>query len=332
MDLNITWFILIGVLLGGYALLDGFDLGAGILQIFSKEEQEKKAVLKSIAPFWDGNEVWLLTGGGAIFAAFPHVYATVFSGFYLAFILLLVGLIFRALSIEFRNEVESDSWKNFWDKIFSLSSFIVALLLGVALGNIYIGIPVDAQMNYTGSFFTLLRPVPVLIGLTGLFMFCMQGATFLAMRTDDPLKTAMAKRIKTSWLLFLIFAVLTTIAIAIVSPGKLGILYSRFFGYVAALFFIVGVVLVPIFLKQEAFFKVFLASSLTIISMFMFVGVTIFPDMVPAFNPANSLTIYNASSSSLTLTVMLIVALIGMPIVLIYTAFIYRVFRKLPAQ
>jgi len=328
MDLNIIWFLLIGVLLVGYAILDGFDLGAGILQLFTKDEKEKKALLESIAPFWDGNEVWLLTGGGAIFAAFPHVYATVFSGFYLALILLLVGLIVRAVSIEFRNQVASDAWKLFWDRAFSISSLVVALLLGVALGNIYIGIPLDGQMNYTGSFFTLLRPVPLFIGLTGLFMIITQGAAYLLLKTDGGLYMSAQGWVRRSWMLFILFAGLTTLLIAVVDSSKIGILFSSGFGWLAVILLLAGIVLLPGFLRKEQNFRVFLASSAIIASMFTIVAVTIFPNMVPAQIAANSLTIYNASSSQLTLTVMLVIALIGMPIVLGYTTFIYRVFRK----
>lgn len=328
MDLNIIWFILIGVLLVGYSVLDGFDLGAGILQLFTRDEAEKKAVLDSIAPFWDGNEVWLLTGGGAIFAAFPHVYATVFSGFYLALMLLLVGLIFRATSIEFRNQVESEVWKKFWDKAFSISSLIVALLLGVALGNIYIGIPLDGQMNYTGSFFTLLRPVPLCIGLTGVFMIVTQGAAYLTLKTDGNLQQSAQGWVRKSWMLFIVFMVLTTLVTAITDSSKIGMLFSSALGWLAVVLLLAAIVLLPLFLKKEQFFKMFLASSVIIASMFLIVGATIFPNMVPAQIPDYSLTIYNASSSQKTLTVMLIIALIGMPIVLAYTTFVYRVFRK----
>lgn len=328
MDLNVIWFLLIGFLLTGYSILDGFDLGAGILQLFAKNEQEKKAILESIEPFWDGNEVWLLTGGGAIFAAFPHVYATVFSGFYLAIILLLVGLIFRAVSIEFRNQVEAESWKNFWDKAFSISSFVVALLLGVALGNIFIGIPLDSQMNYTGSFFTLLRPVPLFIGLTGVFMIITQGAAYLLLKTDGNLYQSARLWVKKSWTIFIVLAALTTIIIAVTDSSKIAALFSGVTGYIAAILFFAGVILLPGFLKREQDFRVFLSSSLIIVSMFLIVAGTIFPNMVPAQITDHSLTIYNASSSQLTLTVMLVIAMIGMPIVLAYTTFIYRVFRK----
>ncbi len=328
MDLNTTWFLLIGVLLVGYSILDGFDLGAGILQFFSKNEEEKQILLKSIAPFWDGNEVWLLTGGGALFAAFPHVYATVFSGFYIALMLLLVALIFRALSIEFRNQVESRSWKRFWDKAFSLASLLIVLLLGVALGNIFTGIPIDNQMNYSGSFFTLLRPLPLLIGLTGVSMLCMQGGTYLLIKTKGSFYQNVQAWVKKSWQFFIGLTVLTTIFTAIFYVSKIWTIFSSVFGYLAALTLIYGVVSIPIYMKMKYNFRAFISSSLVIASMFLMVGAAIFPNMVPALNPTHSLTIYNASSSQKTLFVMLIIALIGMPIVLVYTTYVYRVFRK----
>lgn len=328
MDLNIVWFILIGFLLVGYAILDGFDLGVGILQIFAKKEADKNAMRESIEPFWDGNEVWLLTGGGAIFAAFPHVYATVFSGFYIAMILLLVGLIFRALSIEFRNQVDSQAWKNFWDKAFSISSLVVALLLGVALGNIFIGIPLDGEMNFTGSFFTLLRPVPLFVGLTGVLMISLQGAAYLLLKTDQDLYVSAQSWVRKSWLLFIVFTVLTTVITALTDYSKIRLLFSSPWGYLATVLLLAGVILVPRFLKREANFRVFLSSSLIIVAMFLIVGATIFPNMVPALIPDYSLDIYNAASSQRTLFAMLVIALIGMPIVLAYSTFVYRVFRK----
>ena len=332
MDLNIVWFLLIGFLLVGYAILDGYDLGTGIHQFFVKKENDKQAMMKAIAPFWDGNEVWLLTGGGAIFAAFPHVYATVFSGFYLAMIMLLVALIFRAVSIEFRNEVENKSWQKFWDKTFSISSFLAALLLGVALGNIYAGLPIDGQMNFTGSFFTLLRPLPLCIGISGVLMMSTQGAAFQALKTSGKLQKLMKERIRLSWFLYLVSIAVTIIVVSITDIRKIEVLFQSPFGYLAMICFAAGVISLPFFLKNNALLRTFLASSLIIVSMFLIVGVTIFPNMVPAHDMANSLTIYNASSSQKTLVTMLFIALIGMPIVLFYTVFVYRVFRKGPAR
>ena len=170
------WYVLIGVLLAGYSILDGFDLGIGTLVPFlGKNEKEKKTLYNAIGPFWDGNEVWLLTGGGALFAAFPHAYATVFSGFYLALMLVLWALILRAVSLEFAAHDDAKR-RGFWELLFNIGSFLPALLFGVALGNVVVGVPLDTQMEYTGNFFTLLRPLPLIFGALGLFAFLLPGA------------------------------------------------------------------------------------------------------------------------------------------------------------
>ena len=183
MDLNIIWFLLIAVLLIGYAILDGFDLGVGVLHLFTKDENERRININSIAPVWDGNEVWLLTAGGALFAAFPIVYATVFSGFYLAFMLLLFALIFRAVSMEFRGKVDSPKWRSVWDWAFGLGSLLPALLYGVAIGNILRGIPINSEGYFTGNFFSLLNPYSILVGLLSLVLFTMHGSIYLSMKS-----------------------------------------------------------------------------------------------------------------------------------------------------
>ncbi len=327
MDLNIIWFFLVGVLFIGYAVLDGFDLGAGILQTFTRNEREKQTVLDAIAPFWDGNEVWLITGGGALFAAFPHAYGTVFSGFYIAMILILVGLIFRALSIEFRNQVDSQIWKKFWDKIFSLSSFIVALLLGVALGNIFVGIPLDAQMNYRGTFFTLLRPIPLLVGITGILMLTLQGATYLQLKSDGDFNRRVGNWAALTLKLFTGMLGILTISIFFLHKDQFYTLLQRPAGYLALILILISIVLAYINIKNGNRLLAFISSSLIILSMFFIVAATIFPNIVQATNPHFNMTIYSASSSQKTLRIMLIIALIGMPIVLAYTALIYRIFR-----
>lgn len=327
MDLQTIWFILVGVLLVGYAILDGFDLGVGMLQVFSGTEEEKKALLTSIAPFWDGNEVWLLTGGGALFAAFPHAYSTVFSGFYLALMLLLVGLIFRALSIEFRNQVASDTWKKTWDLIFSITSFLVTVLLGVALGNIFVGIPLDDTMNYTGSFFTLLRPLPLLVGITGVCMIILQGATYLTMKTDGDLAEKIKSKAFWSWRAFIVMLILTTAFSAVTEIEKMELFISRWTAYPTLILLVGAIYLVKRFLQSNDYFKAFISSSAIILSMFLIVAVSIFPNIVPSLAPATDMSIYKAASSHLTLTIMLIIALIGMPLVIGYTTYIHIVFR-----
>src|SRR5580700_669024 len=186
-DLNTIWFILVGVLFTGYAMLDGFDLGIGALHLFTKDDNERRVLLNSIGPVWDGNEVWLVTGGGALFAAFPNVYATVFSGFYFALVLLLAALIFRGVAIEFRSKQPMRWWRQMWDVSFCAGSVLSALLIGVALGNIAWGVPVDERGEFAGTFFGLLTPYPLLVGVTTLAVFMMHGAIYGVMKTEAEL-------------------------------------------------------------------------------------------------------------------------------------------------
>jgi cytochrome d ubiquinol oxidase subunit II len=182
-----TWYLLLGVLLIGYSILDGFDLGVGCLvPLVAKNDADKRMLFNAIGPFWDGNEVWLLTGGGALFAAFPHVYATVFSGFYLALMLVLFSLIFRAVALEFWSYDEKR--KKLWEWAFVVGSFLPSLLYGVALGNVVVGIPLNEQMEFTGNFFTLLRPFPLAVGLLGFAAILLQGCTYTILKTSGPLK------------------------------------------------------------------------------------------------------------------------------------------------
>jgi cytochrome d ubiquinol oxidase subunit II len=186
-DLNTIWFGLIGVLLTGYAILDGFDLGVGALHLLTTKDEHRRLMINAIGPVWDGNEVWLVTGGGALFAAFPEVYATVFSGFYLAFMLLLCMLIFRAVAIEFRSKQPMRWWRQMWDVSFSVASLGCSLLFGVAFGNIIWGVPLDAQREFAGSFLGLLNPYALLVGVTTVALFMMHGAIYVVLKTEGEL-------------------------------------------------------------------------------------------------------------------------------------------------
>lgn len=325
------WFLLIGVLLTGYAILDGFDLGAGVLlPLVARNDRERRMVFQAIGPFWDGNEVWLLTGGGALFAAFPHVYATVFSGFYLALMLVLFALILRAVSFEFRSRVENAGWRTFWDAVLCGGSLVPALLLGVAVGNIMRGVPLTPSMEYAGSFFTLLNPFSLLVGLTGLSMFVTHGAVYLMNKTNG----ALAERARTwalrGWIALLILTIVTVITAWFVAP-------ARFEGkpawvWVLPAAVLIGMVWNRVLIVQGKPGRAFLASALTIAGLMVLFGVGCYPYLLPASNAVDiagyqGLSIYNASASQLTLLTMLIIALIGVPIMLVYTAYIYRVFR-----
>jgi cytochrome bd ubiquinol oxidase subunit II len=328
MDLNTIWFGLVGVLIIGYAILDGFDFGVGILHLFAKSDEERRIHLNAIGPVWDGNEVWLLTGGGALFAAFPIVYATVFSGFYLALMLLLVALIFRAVSLEFRSKVEAPGWRKFWDWSFGLGSILPAVLFGVAFGNILHGIPINEQGTFTGSFLGLLNPYSILVGVLSLVMFTMHGALYMTMKSDGALKARMEQWASKAWIVTFALYVIVTILSIFTSPflfeGALGnplvwILFVLYFG---------SMLFIPVAMKSGKPGRAFLYSSVSIASVIGLAAVGLFPRLVPSSTDLlYSLTIYNASSTPRTLTVMLVIALIGMPMVIGYTIFIYRVFK-----
>ena len=218
LDLNTIWFILIGVLFTGYAMLDGFDLGVGALHLFTKSDEERRVMLNAIGPVWDGNEVWLVTGGGALFAAFPNVYATVFSGFYLAFVLLLVALIFRAVAIEFRSKQPMRWWRQMWDIGFSAGSILSSLLIGVAMGNIAWGIPLDDRGEFAGTFWSLLHPYALLLGVTTVALFMMHGAIYALMKTEGPLHDKLRGWINKCIIFFIICYAVTTMATLLYVP------------------------------------------------------------------------------------------------------------------
>jgi cytochrome d ubiquinol oxidase subunit II len=323
-----VWFLLIGVLLIGYAILDGFDLGVGVLHLFAKNEQERRISLNAIGPVWDGNEVWLLTGGGALFAAFPVVYATVFSGFYLALMLLLMALIMRAVSMEFRGKVNAQGWKRVWDTLFGVGSLLPAVLFGVAYGNILRGIPLNADGVFTGSFLGLLNPYAILVGVLSLATLVMHGAVYLTLKTDGQLQDRLAGYASRAWYAVVALYVIATAATVYVSPFLFAGILTNFFFWLSALLVIGATYYVRVMVKTKRFFKAFLASSATITGMIGVSASSLFPRLVPSLtNLSYSLTVRNASSSELTLTVMLVIALIGMPLVITYSIIIHRVFR-----
>ncbi|MEW5994188.1 MAG: cytochrome d ubiquinol oxidase subunit II [Candidatus Zixiibacteriota bacterium] len=327
-DLNTIWFALIGVLITGYAILDGFDLGVGVLHLFTRGDMERRINMNAIGPVWDGNEVWLLTAGGALFAAFPPVYATVFSGFYLALMLLLAALIFRAVSLEFRGKVDSSGWRKLWDWLFGLGSLLPAVLFGVAAGNVLRGVSIDANGTYTGSFLGLLNPYALLVGVLSLVLFVMHGALYMTLKTDDEMRNRMSRWASRAWVAFIAIYILATMYTFFEAPHLLeGNLSGPLF-WIFLLVLLASLVYLPIALKAERFFRAFLASSVGIACAIGIAAVSMYPIIVPSRTDLTySLTAYNASSTPRTLTTMLVIALIGMPIVIFYTAHIYRAFR-----
>jgi len=327
MDLNIVWFILITVLFVGYFFLEGFDYGVGILLPFlGKDDKSRRMIINTIGPHWDGNEVWLLTAGGAIFAAFPNWYATMFSGFYLALFLMLIGLIMRAMAFEFRSKDEDPAWRSRWDWAIFLGSFIPALLWGVAFANVIKGVPIDQNMNYTGGFFNLLNPYALVGGLAFLTLFTLHGAIFLTLKLSGKLKEEAEKIAKKIWFFTVIFVVLFVVySIFVTDIFVRSCTMPRLLIALAALALIASYFLLNKMRNGWAFIMTSLTILLTTVALFM----GLFPRvMVSSTNPEWSLTIYNASSSPYTLQIMTIVAGIFVPIVLLYQGWTYVVFKK----
>jgi cytochrome d ubiquinol oxidase subunit II len=327
--LCIIWFLIEGALLAGYAVLDGFDLGVGILHPFvAKTDTERRLSMNSIGPLWDGNEVWLVTFGGALFAAFPNAYATVFSGFYTAFMLLLFALIFRAVSLEFRSKIESDWWRRFWDWGFFGGSFLASLLFGVAVGNALAGMPLDAEGNVLSSVLDQLNPYGLLVGAMTVTMFALHGGLFLYLKTEGEFQARLRDWMWRSWGLFLVTFMLTTLYTVALVPQA-----TNNFEHVPALVGIVVVAILAVANIPRCLYwnrpgQAFLSSTVVIVSQVALFGAALFPNLVIASNdPALSVTVFNAASSVKTLNIMLLIAVIGMPFVLTYSGIIYWTFR-----
>lgn len=325
------WFLLTFVLIAGYFVLDGFDLGAGVLYPFvAKNDKEKAIVRTSIGPVWDGNEVWLITAGGALFAAFPAAYATTFSGFYLAIMLVLFGLIVRAVSVEYRSH--DLKWAKVWDICFFVGSLLPALLFGVAVGNIYAGIPMNANGDYTGfPLLGLITPFTLLCGLLGLSMFLTQGASWLALKAPKPgdMQARAAKlRFPLQIVSLVLFVAVTAFALLGVQPAMDPMLGAV--RWVLAILF-VAAILVSFFFakKKDCDLGAFIAQSGAMVLLVLLLAASMFPNFVYATvdSVGPAITAMSAASSELTLMWMTIITCVGLPLVLIYHVIIYRTFR-----
>lgn len=327
-DLNTIWFVLLGILFTGYAILDGFDLGVGALHLFTKSDLERRIFLNAIGPVWDGNEVWLVTAGGALFAAFPEVYATAFSGFYLALMLLLFCLIFRAVAIEFRSKQAMAWWQRMWDTSFSVSSVLAALLIGIALGNIAIGIPLNADHEFVGTFLGLLNPYALLVGVTTVALFMMHGAIYVVMKTEGELHDKVRGWINNTIIFFIICYATTTMVTLLYVPQMADVIKQHPLLFVVPLLNMLAIANIPREIHHGRDWRAFLSSCCAIVFLLALFGIGLFPNLIfsnPA--PENSLNIYNAASSKATLRIMLIIAALGVPAVLAYTISIYWIFR-----
>jgi len=327
MDLNTMLFSLIGLLVVGYAILDGFDLGIGMLSFFARSKEERDLHVASIGPVWDGNEVWLLAVADVLFGAFPLAFSTVFSGFYLAFMLLLVALIARGVAIEFRLQHLTFRWIRFWDFAFGLGSLASALLLGLTFGNLVRGVPIGPGFTWRGTFLGLLNPYAILTGIVTCVLLLMHGALYLGMKTERELSDWLSRIAIYAYSLFLLLYGVATAATVFVSP----FLFRRargllFWGLPVLL--VMALASIPFFIRTGRKGAAFLASSMTIALIIIVVASSAYPVLVSSsLSPELSLTIYNAASTQGTLILVLGIALAGIPIMLAYTFAVYRVFR-----
>jgi cytochrome d ubiquinol oxidase subunit II len=356
--LRITWWLILGILLIGFAVMDGFDFGvAALVRVLGRDDDERRALLETVEPVWEGNQVWFILGGGAVFAAWPLLYAAAFSGFYIAMFLLLLSFILRPVSFSYRNKSANPRWRNVWDWLLTVTGVVPPLIFGVAFGNLFLGVPFrfdeELRMTYTGSFFALLSPFALLCGLISLVMILTQGATYAAMKADLSLAKRAASLARLFALVFLTSYVVAGAWLALGLPAlsivsnvagdapsnpllKQVVVAGHWFdGFTRhpafwlapalALISATGVLALTTFAKYRL---AFVASSLTIAGTILSAGFALFPFLMPSsLDPNSSLTVWDASSSKTTLGLMLLSVVVLLPIVLAYTAWVYRVLR-----
>lgn len=328
MDLQTWWFLVIGGSLSAYAVLDGFDLGAGSLHLFLRKEESRRIALNAIGPVWDGNEVWLVIGGGALFAGFPAAYATALSSMYVPFIFLFVGLIWRAVSIEFRNKEEMKWWRKTWDSIYTFSSTSIAFTLGLILGNVVYGIEFDVNGDFTGHFYNLFNPYAIITGVTAVAVFMMHGAVYLSLKTEGRLFVRLTLMIKR----FVIFFILSFLLQAFATILFIPYVAEKFRDYpllfVIPVITILSIANITRLIAKRKYSYAFFFSSLTIASMFALVALALYPNLlISSSSMIHNITIYNSASSAATLRTLLLIALIGAPLVFTYTAFVFWTFK-----
>jgi cytochrome bd ubiquinol oxidase subunit II len=327
-DLDVWWFLVFGGVITGYAVLDGFDLGAGALHLFLKKEESRRIALNAIGPVWDGNEVWLVIGGGALFAGFPIAYAAIFSAFYIPFFVFLIGIIWRGVAIEFRSKEPGKWWRLTWDIVYSFASIVIALSLGLMLGNVALGFPLNEHREFTGDWLSFFNPFSVMVAVTTLALFMMHGAIYLAMKTVKRLYTKLTILAKNFTVFFVVSFVITSVYTLLYIPHLSDNLRGHPLYFIFPLVMILAIANIPRLMNKGKYRSAFISSSITIASLLIIVAIEVFPNLLYASNdPARSITVHNAASSPKTMKILLLMALIGTPLVGTYTAFLFWTFK-----
>jgi cytochrome d ubiquinol oxidase subunit II len=328
LDYNFWWYLVFGAVISGYAILDGFDLGAGALHLFLNKEESRRIAMNAIGPVWDGNEVWLVIGGGALFAGFPVAYAAIFSAFYVPFMVFLVGLIFRAVAIEFRSKEPMLWWRKAWDIVYCVASIVISLSLGLMLGNVVAGLPLTADHEFAGSWVSFFNPFAIFVAITTLALFMMHGAIYLTMKTENRLYVKMHLLSNNFTIFFVISFVITTLYTLLYIPHLSDFFKSNPAYFSIPLLMTLSIANIPRQIKKGKYRYAFLSSAVTIALLLIMVALEVFPYLLYSPQvPANSITIYNAASSLKTMRILLIFALTGTPLVATYTSFVFWTFK-----
>lgn len=327
-DYNVWWFLVFGAVISGYAILDGFDLGSGALHLFLQKEQSRRIALNAIGPVWDGNEVWLVIGGGALFAGFPVAYAAIFSAFYVPFMVFLMGLIFRAVAIEFRSKEKMNWWRKTWDIVYCVASIIIALSLGLMLGNVAYGIPLNSEKEFSGDWLYFFNPFSIMVAITTLALFMMHGAIYLTMKTENRLYAKLHLLANNFTVFFVLSFVITTLYTLLYIPHLSDYFKSHPVFFIIPLLMILSIANIPRQIKKGKYRYAFFSSAATIALLLVMVAVEVFPNLLYASNNvANSITIHNGAASPKTMKILLTFALIGTPLVGLYTGFVFWTFK-----
>lgn len=327
-DYNLWWFLVFGAVISGYAILDGFDLGGGALHLFLKKEQSRRIAMNAIGPVWDGNEVWLVIGGGALFAGFPVAYAAIFSAFYVPFMIFLVGLIFRAVAIEFRSKEPMPWWRKLWDIVYCIACIVIALSLGLMLGNVVEGIPLNGDREFSGDWLSFFNPFAIMVAITTLALFMMHGAIYLTMKTENRLYVKLHLLSNNSTVFFVVSFVITTLYTLLYIPHLSDFFKGHPAYFTIPLLMILCIANIPRQIKKGKYRYAFGSSALTIALLLIMVALEVFPYLLYSPQmPKNSITIYNGASSLRTIRILLVIALIGTPLVGIYTTFVFWTFK-----
>jgi cytochrome d ubiquinol oxidase subunit II len=327
LDYPTLWFLLVGGVFSGYAILDGFDLGAGAWHLFFRKEESRRIALNAVGPVWDGNEVWLVIGGGALFAGFPHVYATLLSAMYIPFMLFLLFIILRAVSIEFRSKEPMRWWRQMWDVSYSVASILIALALGLVLGNVLQGMPIGADKEFAGDWISFLNPYALLVSFTTLALFMMHGAIYLLMKTEGRLYAKLTILLKRAIIGFIILFGLTSLYTLLYIPHLSDDFRQHPALFIAPVMTFLSIANIPRLATKRKYRSAFLFSALSIALLLTLVAIELFPVvLISTIDPAYSIDIYKAASSEKSLGIMLLFAAIGVPLVGSYTFFVYKTF------